>query len=322
MKKVFAALVIAFVSIVFMSHNVGAITFTNDIEYVQHMGFPYFNITNSTGTWSCTSNCRASQQTAGAGGFIKTMTIKEQGTDWNFHFYEDDILELSLIVSSYPQTSLTTNSVPGVWLGGLRLSVVPVNGSAIDIPSYTTNVENITANAVKVKFYIKFEQELDLEQITIWNSSAPSYLFGVSASGSIAIDNAYLYKYVGSTGAKIDDLAETIENQQQQEVDATNDAVDNSQDAGQDSSDSATAGTGSLISAIGSAVAAITSASPTNCLINGNMGNLNVGQIDLCANPVPAFVSIIGSLLLVLFIVPLCISLFNRFINLFRSFQS
>lgn len=120
----------------------------------------------------------------------------------------------------------------------------------------------------------------------------------------------------------IEQSAREQSEQRDQEQAALDNAVEDSQNAGQDSSDAATAGTGSLISAIGSAVAAITSASPTNCLINGNMGNLNVGQIDLCANPVPSFVTIIGSLLLVLFIVPLCISLFNRFINLFRSFQS
>lgn len=110
---------------------------------------------------------------------------------------------------------------------------------------------------------------------------------------------------------------EALEKEKQE----TQAAADASADAGDSSSSDAEQGTASLISAIGSAVSVISSASPTNCKINGNMGNLDVGQIDLCANPVPSFIQVIGSLILILITVPLCITLFNRFIALFRSFQ-
>lgn len=108
---------------------------------------------------------------------------------------------------------------------------------------------------------------------------------------------------------------------QQNEINATNESVQQSESEGASSQSDAQTGTASLISTIGSAVSAITSASPTNCLINGNMGNFDMGQIDLCSNPVPAFVQIISSLILILITVPLCIVMFNRFIGLFRSFQ-
>lgn len=108
---------------------------------------------------------------------------------------------------------------------------------------------------------------------------------------------------------------------QQNEINATNESVQESQSEGASSQSDAQTGTASLISTIGSAVSAITTASPTNCLLNGNMGNFDMGQIDLCANPVPTFVQIIGSLILILITVPLCIVMFNRFIGLFRSFQ-
>lgn len=108
---------------------------------------------------------------------------------------------------------------------------------------------------------------------------------------------------------------------QQNEINATNDSVQQSETEGESSQSDAQTGTASLISTIGSAVSAITSASPTNCLLNGNMGNFDMGQIDLCSNPVPAFVQIISSLILILITVPLCIVMFNRFIGLFRSFQ-
>lgn len=125
----------------------------------------------------------------------------------------------------------------------------------------------------------------------------------------VAVTGFTVYRYSGS-------------NVNKEQAQATQDAADDSETAGSSSSSSSQQGTASLISTIGSAVSVITSASPTNCLLNGNMGNLDVGQIDLCANPVPTFVQVIGSIILILMVVPLCITLFNRFIGLFRSFQS
>lgn len=115
-------------------------------------------------------------------------------------------------------------------------------------------------------------------------------------------------------------LSESRENQEVEEK--TQEAVDESESAGSSSSQSAQSGTTGLLNAITGAVSVISSAQPTNCKINGNMGNLDIGQLDLCANPAPAFVQTIGSLILILMCVPLAISLFNRFIAIFRSFQS
>lgn len=108
---------------------------------------------------------------------------------------------------------------------------------------------------------------------------------------------------------------------QKNEISETNDAVADSESGGVASGTSSQNATSSLLSVITSGIGAITSASPTNCKINGNMGNLNVGNIDLCANPVPTFMSLIGSIIAVLVVLPLVIVLFNRFISIIRSFQ-
>lgn len=122
--------------------------------------------------------------------------------------------------------------------------------------------------------------------------------------------------------SKLDDLgqdtADAINNGQ---ADATQDAADDSSTAGDSSSDDVTSATNSLLSVIGAGIGAITTASPTNCRINGDMGNLDVGTIDLCANPVPSFIAVIGSIIAVLVVLPLVIVLFNRFISIIRSFQ-
>lgn len=114
------------------------------------------------------------------------------------------------------------------------------------------------------------------------------------------------------------DTADAVNNGQQE---ATQDAADNASDAGSSSSASAEGATSSLISVIGGFVGVLTSASPSNCLINANMNHIDMGQLDLCENPVPSYIQIIGSIILICAAIPLAIVLFNRFIGLFRSFQ-
>lgn len=122
---------------------------------------------------------------------------------------------------------------------------------------------------------------------------------------------------LNQTNDKLNDIKDKM----QKEENTTNDNIKQGNDAADASSENAENATSSLISVIGQFVGAVTTASPSNCLINGNMGKVNMGQIDLCANPVPTFVQIISSLILIAICVPFAIIMFNRFINLFRSFQ-
>lgn len=130
---------------------------------------------------------------------------------------------------------------------------------------------------------------------------------------------------INNLGSKIDDtndkLDDIIENQNKEENTANENVEQNESDSN-DSSDDAANASQSLISAIGGFVSAITSASPSNCRIDGDMGKVDMGQIDLCANPVPTYMQIISSLILICICIPFAIIMFNRFIALFRSFQS
>lgn len=88
------------------------------------------------------------------------------------------------------------------------------------------------------------------------------------------------------------------------------------------SSQQAASSTGTtLLAAFSSFVTAITSASPTNCKIDMDMGNLDLGLVDFCQlSPPPAFQTL-SSIFLILFCVPLSIATARKVINLFRSFQ-
>lgn len=179
----------------------------------------------------------------------------------------------------------------------------------INLNDYVTNIEFYQVYAVTLEAINDYNGPVYLRGSN--NDTAALFLFPESG-----FNNSYKV-FLGNF-----QFRRLNESQENKEVeDKTNSAVQDSETQGSSSQTDAQSGSASLISTIGSAVSVITSASPTNCLLNGNMGNFDMGQIDLCANPVPAFVQIISSLILILITVPLCIVLFNRFIGLFRSFQ-
>lgn len=135
--------------------------------------------------------------------------------------------------------------------------------------------------------------------------------------GNINTGITNLNNKLNQTNNKIDSIQNSL-NQAKQDTQSAQNQADSSGDTA--TSDSETATT-SLLNTITGAVTAISSVSPTNCKLNGNMGHLNTGEMDLCNNPVPTFITVIGSLLLILAIVPLAIHLFNLFISITRSFQ-
>lgn len=104
------------------------------------------------------------------------------------------------------------------------------------------------------------------------------------------------------------------------ERDETQNAADDSINSGLDSSQDAEDAMTNFINVIGGFVSVITNTTPTNCRLNGNMGHIDMGVLDLCSLPAPAFVQVIGSLILIAIVIPFVIVMFNRFINLFRSF--
>lgn len=102
-------------------------------------------------------------------------------------------------------------------------------------------------------------------------------------------------------------------------LEETRDQAD--QDSQQATSDSESTGS-TLLQAFIDMIGAITGASPSNCVINGNMGigNFSLGNIDLCQlNPPPAF-QVISSLVLIGFCVPLAVYAYNKLTGLLRSF--
>ena len=106
------------------------------------------------------------------------------------------------------------------------------------------------------------------------------------------------------------------ENQQQ-----FNDAQDTANTDADTSSEQAESSGSTLLQAVTSFIGALTGSSASNCVINANIGDFQMGNVDLCQlSPPPAF-QIISSLMVIGFTVPLSIALAKKMIGLFRSFQ-
>lgn len=261
-------------------------------------------------------------------GETKFYEIK---TDTTFNLKKDDIITFYIFLRSTTNGFTYSPIVPYYGNGNLNYQLVDfreVDAENFDTSLYSFNgyVNPAPNNDLNVDFNTTFGftrvYQVTLKSLrdmtnNIYlrgsnNSSACLFLFNADDTMQtvrLSLSNLTFYR-----------RAESQENREQEEK--TQEAADASETAGGDSSSDAQTGTTSLINAITGAVTVISSASPTNCKINGNMGNLDIGQLDLCANPAPAFVTTIGSLILILMCVPLAIKLFNRFISLFRSFQS
>lgn len=94
-----------------------------------------------------------------------------------------------------------------------------------------------------------------------------------------------------------------------------------SQSGADDSQDAAESTGTTLLGAFTGFVGALTSASPSNCNIDMDLGNLDLGVVNLCQLSLPQPFPTIASIMLILFCVPLSIATARKVINLFRSFQ-
>lgn len=308
-----------------MSHNAGAIDATFNLNDYEQLNFNVtqnyydYKIYNANGTLNhqclATFNCTVgnNQQIRVAATHDSFPLKAGDIIFYNLALYSPvrlhhiDNLQFRSLAPGYGVSTLYFHEVSDFSaLGGFTESFPSSSGNGVITTDgyFVSNIYEIAliANIDGNRQLGSFNQNTVDIAVNMGNTATSDVLV-------VAVTGFTVYRYTGST-----------ENKEQQEK--TQEAADASETAGGSSSSDAQQGTSSLLSTIGSAVSVISSASPTNCLLNGNMGNLDVGQIDLCANPVPTFIQIIGSIILILLVVPLCITLFNRFIGLFRSFQT
>ena len=308
---------IPILSVLLMSHNSYAAVSTFDLNNytVVSSGYrPPFTCTfdNSTTVngWEACS--------IGTNGNHTLTTIITSGLTWTIK--KGDIVEFDIAVftpSNYRNEHPVLYAGNGLTYNNLLIFDVreTVNDHLYIIDNFTSSTGTMNDGTYFSHVYHFSAQVLkDFSgQLGLSSNSAsfPIFAFHKSQADTFYFRMSNLVLWRKSSTNPIND----------EQSKATQDAADDSATSGSSSSSSSQTATSSLLSVITSGIGAITSASPTNCKVNGNMGNLNVGNIDLCANPVPTFMTLIGSIIAVLVVLPLVILLFNRFISIIRSFQ-
>ena len=326
---------IPFLIVLLMSHNTFAFDISQLVIYRASDTKPYFNIKFSDGTTSGWTNASWTNPNNYIRN-IQSYQIRSSSNGKPGELQQGRFVT-AIIRFGFPGTNNQWNTT-GAWSynadAGNTCQILDV--TATESQFHQVNNETwqwanliVTCKMVADTNYIplgvtvrtsNFGQTWQTQALgyTIWSPTNPATSDDVEAVRSVV---ASLKASIDTKLNNIDDKLQDILDEIGKEEDAANDAVSDSETSGSDSSSDATTATSSLISVIGSFVGAVTTATPTNCRINGDMGNLDVGTIDLCANPVPTFVQIISSLILIAICIPFAIVMFNRFIGLFRSFQ-
>lgn len=308
--KRFKWLIIPVFAILLMSHNTYAVDITYDAEDI----WGNWTSTMMSNNWSIPSGCISPII---SGQYYRRIFSTCEFTLNNLYvtipdreYHADDLIMISFLLTYADEsTSNHTTWFSNHYGGSNYLNLIDVD------------IENLNGNTQQVTLWLRAYGTFRDSNVLISGNDAPVVrLIPGTGGGNAAITPSVtqVWHINGNNTPSADDISNAVNNSQKQE---TQNSANQSQTSGDQSTADSQQATSSLISVIGGFVGVLTSASPTNCLLNANMNHIDMGQIDLCANPVPSYIQIIGSIILICAAIPLAIVLFNRFIGLFRSFQ-
>ncbi len=304
---------------------------------------PNFNYTNSTNTWPWVLSPEIS---TGATSRYLAFKFGGSGTPPHQTFRAGQTFTYSINLSSnlsvYGNRSLANFSFGGLTSRESNLVIEDqlfiqdtgnhgycsvTLGSTDTIANCGSNNFSLYTNNLVFVHYVK-------GQFTVPNNW-DGYIyfsdrtFTYSGAATINLDYTILQPIltVYETGdEQINNSIQEQTQQQEQYHDETQQTFDDAQDTADTDSDSssqqATSSGTTLLAGFTSFVSALTGASASNCVINADLGNMDLGSIDLCQlSPPPAFQAI-SSIMVIGFTVPLSIALAKKMISLFRSFQT
>ena len=137
--------------------------------------------------------------------------------------------------------------------------------------------------------------------------------------GEVKIDPIVEYEYKADTSSE--QLKEMNERDNQDRSDIESQSEQTSSDASDSQADAENTGS-TLLQAFTAFVSALTNAIPSNCNIDMDLGNLDLGVVNFCQlQPPPGFTTL-SSIFMILFCVPLSLATARKVISLFRSFQT
>lgn len=183
--------------------------------------------------------------------------------------------------------------------------------------------------------YVDYTQALPntaLSSITLTLSKTGSYdIYSVPSGYGLILStlSGNASYYIGGSGVDFGPIINqnnTIINQNQQQIDQDNqdrEDLQNQSDGSQDSAESAAddlnnAKTG-LFSVIANFIDIVIHPPASNCVIDADMGNMDLGDIDLCQLSLPPAFAVIGTLLIIGFLIPLGYSVISTILSLLKG---
>lgn len=115
--------------------------------------------------------------------------------------------------------------------------------------------------------------------------------------------------------------AEKEEQQRKDDEEKANQTGSDSQDKSDSSQSDVDSASKGLFDILTSFVGAITGASPGTCVISGDFGFFNAGNIDLCsgASKITPITNVVGAVMLIALVIPACVVLLHRFVDLYNE---
>lgn len=324
-KFALGSIFISILCIFGMSHNVSA---------KMNLNYEYYDLVQSSSTPNVNCDLKDGTQVVNwnacsFGNTTSEIKLQDVYTTNTFNNLKaGDIVEYYLYVGNNQNYNIS-GGLPTLNLANGKDGLLTLDIEEIDdfnsIVLYDSqNVDNGLSSVWNID---KFSKVYKITQRVPYDGNFHIGLDTVSGSSAL-----YLFSWYQNTGysvyVKIFNIVfyrptESKENKEVEEK--TKEAVDESQSAGSSSSSSASQGGANLLSAITGFFNVITSAQPTNCRFNAPLNTYFGNQrlnVDLCSLDLPSGIGALTSIIAIGILIPFAIHMFNKFIALFRSFQS
>lgn len=238
-----------------------------------------------------------------------------------FTLNEGDYVETKLNLmhwggsNAYTNARFLSGNPYGLYIMSSGLEQLGNSQGAMRIIMYSTSTTNVPANGA-----LCFQPGLGASISSLDNVVVQPDTLTVYEPTTIQIDQTNVINAQNSTTNAVNSGNTAQQNRWNQE----DTKISQNDTDGQNSSTAAQTDTQNqgttLLQMFTALVGAITSANAGNCTISGNMGHLNLGQLNYCDSNPPAFVTTIGSLFALVIVGLASRAIFKQMIGLFQEF--
>lgn len=325
-----------------LSTEVKAIEFNTPVQYIETVSGAVITGYQVNGTWVSQSVNSLVVGESSNPVWVNALTIG-LGTTWWITSGSGDVLNVSITLSNYTRSGVNLDTLSSVTSGNCsdyyildyKVQELSDQTSVINLmlkPSYTGR--NVTSFSIinnpgsgcsaKSWIYLWPDSRLTVNYVGHYRITDPS-ASNQSIVNAINTQSQNLQNIVNeqkNTTNAINNNTNAINNINEQQTQAGQQAQQDGNNAGSNSQQQAQQGGQTLLQGFSSFVGALTSASASDCVINGNIGDFKMGDMDLCQLSPPPVFQAISSIMVIGFVVPLSIATIRKFIGMFRSFQN